>query len=85
MLDVACGTGLLLKWVIERVPAIEAHGIDASADMLAQARVVLSGQPRDCMSPVKRRSLWTGCGMAGCYAPMRNLLKRAKMRTEHEL
>jgi len=46
MLDVACGTGLLLKWVVERVPEIEGYGVDASADMLAQARVALSGQPQ---------------------------------------
>jgi len=46
VLDVACGTGILLKELLERVPAIEAYGADASADMLAQARIALKGQPR---------------------------------------
>jgi len=45
MLDVACGTGLLLKQLLERVPGMEAYGIDASADMLAQAREVLKDWP----------------------------------------
>jgi SAM-dependent methyltransferase len=45
VLDVACGTGVLLKQLIERVPDVEAYGVDASADMLAQARVALDGQP----------------------------------------
>ena len=38
VLDVACGTGLLLKQLLAQVPGIEAYGLDASADMLAQAR-----------------------------------------------
>ena len=46
VLDVACGTGILLKELLERVPGIQAYGADASADMLAQARIVLKGQPR---------------------------------------
>jgi len=41
VLDVACGTGLLLKQVLERVPDGEAYGVDASADMLAQAHAAL--------------------------------------------
>lgn len=41
VLDVACGTGVLLQHLLERVPGIEASGIDASADMLAQAREAL--------------------------------------------
>ena len=43
-LDVACGTGLLLRHVLERVPSMEAYGVDASADMLAQAREALKDQ-----------------------------------------
>ena len=35
VLDVACGTGLLLKQLLECVPDMEAYGIDARADMLA--------------------------------------------------
>ncbi len=45
MLDVACGTGILLKHLLEQVSDVEACGVDASADMLAQARDVLKGQP----------------------------------------
>jgi ubiquinone/menaquinone biosynthesis C-methylase UbiE len=46
VLDVACGTGLLLRHLLERVPSIEAYGVDASADMLAQAREALKDRPR---------------------------------------
>jgi ubiquinone/menaquinone biosynthesis C-methylase UbiE len=46
VLDVACGTGILLKELLERVPDIEVYGVDASADMLAQARIALKDQPR---------------------------------------
>jgi len=46
VLDVACGTGILLKELLERVPGIAGYGVDASADMLAQARIALNGQPR---------------------------------------
>src|SRR5213080_3610819 len=45
VLDVACGTGLLLKQLLERVADMEAYGIDASADMLAQAREALKDWP----------------------------------------
>jgi ubiquinone/menaquinone biosynthesis C-methylase UbiE len=45
VLDVACGTGILLKELLERVPGIEAYGVDASTDMLTQARIALKGQP----------------------------------------
>jgi ubiquinone/menaquinone biosynthesis C-methylase UbiE len=45
VLDVACGTGLFLKQILERAPMINAHGIDGSADMLEQARARLSGYP----------------------------------------
>ena len=46
VLDVACGTGILLKELLERVPGVEAYGVEASADMLAQARIALNGHPR---------------------------------------
>jgi ubiquinone/menaquinone biosynthesis C-methylase UbiE len=52
VLDVACGTGLLLKQLLAQVPNIEAYGLDASADMLAQARNALQDQPHmhlECM------------------------------------
>ncbi|SRR5712691_3529083 len=44
ILDVACGTGVLLKWLLEQVPGTEAYGVDASADMLEQAGAVLKNQ-----------------------------------------
>src|SRR6266550_3131579 len=45
VLDVACGTGLLLRHLLERVPDMEAYGVDASADMLAQAQEALKDWP----------------------------------------
>ena len=45
VLDVACGTGILLKQLIERLPDVEAYGVDASAEMLAQAHAALDSQP----------------------------------------
>ena len=44
VLDVACGTGILLKQLLALVPGVEAYGVDASADMLVQARIALKGQ-----------------------------------------
>ena len=44
VLDVACGTGILLKQLLALVLGIETYGVDASADMLEQARVALKGQ-----------------------------------------
>jgi ubiquinone/menaquinone biosynthesis C-methylase UbiE len=46
VLDVACGTGILLSQLLGRMPELEAYGIDASADMLAQARARLAGLPQ---------------------------------------
>jgi len=45
VLDVACGTGVLLKQLLEQVPGVEAYGVDASADMLEQAGAALKDQP----------------------------------------
>lgn len=45
ILDVACGTGVLLQQVIEQVPDAEAYGVDASKDMLGQAHASLKGRP----------------------------------------
>ncbi len=44
VLDVACGTGILLKQLLIQVPNIEAYGVDGSEDMLIQARMALKGQ-----------------------------------------
>lgn len=44
VLDVACGTGVLLCQILERVPESEVYGVDASADMLAQARALLGAR-----------------------------------------
>ena len=43
-LDVACGTGVLLGRLLDRVPGLDAYGVDASADMLAQARAALAAR-----------------------------------------
>jgi ubiquinone/menaquinone biosynthesis C-methylase UbiE len=45
VLDVACGTGLLLKRLFAKVPDMEGYGLDASTDMLAEARAALQGYP----------------------------------------
>lgn len=45
VLDAACGTGILLGHLLERVPGMEAYGVDASADMLAQAQEALKDLP----------------------------------------
>jgi ubiquinone/menaquinone biosynthesis C-methylase UbiE len=59
VLDVACGTGLLLKQLLAQVPGIEAYGLDASADMLAQAQAALQDQPH-----VHLECMQIGTGMA---------------------
>lgn len=46
VLDVACGTGVFLAQMLRHFPDLEASGIDASADMLAQARARLHGYPQ---------------------------------------
>jgi len=45
-LDAACGTGVLLRRMLERLPGLEASGFDASAAMLAQARAALADWPQ---------------------------------------
>jgi ubiquinone/menaquinone biosynthesis C-methylase UbiE len=46
VLDVACGMGILLKELLECMPGIEVYGVDASTDMLTQARIALKGRSR---------------------------------------
>lgn len=46
MLDVGCGTGVLLRRLLEWLPTLEAEGIDASADMLQQAQATLRAWPQ---------------------------------------
>lgn len=41
ILDVGCGTGLLLQSLAARLPLAELYGIDESQDMLNQARLLL--------------------------------------------
>ena len=53
VLDVACGTGILLKELLERVPGVEAYGVDASEDMLTQARAALKDKPHVYLERVK--------------------------------
>jgi ubiquinone/menaquinone biosynthesis C-methylase UbiE len=57
VLDVACGTGILLKQLLAQVPGVEAYGVDASADMLAQARMALKGQQH---AHLERAQIGTG-------------------------
>ena len=46
ILDVGCGTGLLLKRLAECFPDAELYGIDTSASMLEQAQRALINTPR---------------------------------------
>jgi ubiquinone/menaquinone biosynthesis C-methylase UbiE len=59
VLDVACGTGLLLKQILDQTPDLEVYGLDASADMLAQAQATLQDQPH-----VHLERMQIGRGMA---------------------
>ena len=59
VLDVACGTGILLKQILAQVPDLEVYGLDASADMLAQAQAALREQPH-----VHLERIQIGSGMA---------------------
>ncbi len=43
ILDAACGTGLLLKQLAHLIPCAELYGVDASEDMLTQARLSIKG------------------------------------------
>lgn len=45
VLDVACGTGVLLRSLANCLPGIELYGVDASAAMLAQAQRALQDIP----------------------------------------
>lgn len=53
LLDVACGTGILLRRLLDQVPSAEAYGVDASEDMLAQARAALKDKPHLHLECVK--------------------------------
>lgn len=53
VLDVACGTGVLLKLLAERFPEAELYGVDASADMLTQARRALKQFPHIHLTQAK--------------------------------
>jgi ubiquinone/menaquinone biosynthesis C-methylase UbiE len=45
LLDVCCGTGRLLDALARRLPEAEMDGVDASPDMLAQAKRLLDYRP----------------------------------------
>ena len=66
VLDVACGTGILLRQLLALVPGIEAYGVDASEDMLVQARMALKGQQH---VHVERAQIGTGETAGLPYAP----------------
>ncbi len=53
ILDVACGTGLLLKQLLSQVPEMEMYGLDASADMLAVAQSALQHEPYVQLEQIK--------------------------------
>jgi len=57
LLDVACGTGILIRRLLALLPDAEVYGVDASEDMLAQARAALKDQPQ---VHVERVSVGTG-------------------------
>ncbi len=44
VLDVACGTGVLLRKVLDRVPDAEAYGVDASAHVRLERAEVGAGE-----------------------------------------
>ena len=46
VLDVACGTGRLLELLSQQIPTLEGVGVDASQDMLVQARKTFPDQSR---------------------------------------
>jgi len=46
ILDAACGTGLLLQRLGQLIPDAALYGGDESQDMLAQAHLLLQGDPR---------------------------------------
>jgi ubiquinone/menaquinone biosynthesis C-methylase UbiE len=46
VLDVACGTGRLIELLSQRHPCLDAVGVDASQDMLTQARKAFRDQSR---------------------------------------
>src|SRR5215831_5501723 len=69
VLDVACGTGILLKELLGRVPGIEAYGVDASEDMLAQARAALKDQRH-----VHLERVLVGTGETGTFHMCRRAL-----------
>ncbi|GCE12387.1 class I SAM-dependent methyltransferase [Tengunoibacter tsumagoiensis] len=52
ILDVACGTGLLLQQFAILLPTAELYGLDASQDMLAQSHLLLGNNPRVHLSQV---------------------------------
>src|SRR5438876_3028317 len=53
LLDVACGTGILLQQLLAQLPDVEAYGVDVSEDMLAQAHIALKDRPNVHLERVK--------------------------------
>lgn len=53
ILDIGCGTGLLLQQLGKMIPDAELYGIDASAEMLTQAHHALSSYP--CVTLLQAR------------------------------
>jgi ubiquinone/menaquinone biosynthesis C-methylase UbiE len=53
VLDVACGTGILLQRLLAQLPDVEVYGVDVSEDMLAQAQIALKDLPNVHLERVK--------------------------------
>jgi ubiquinone/menaquinone biosynthesis C-methylase UbiE len=66
VLDVACGTGILLRRLAERLPDAEMCGVDASAETLEQARAALASHRHVSLSVV---TLGAGATAGLPYAP----------------
>lgn len=66
VLDVGCGTGVLLKWLLAHIAELDAYGIDASAAMLAQAALALKEWPH---VQLEQRKLSTEATAGFPYAP----------------
>jgi SAM-dependent methyltransferase len=61
VLDVACGTGIFLQKLLKHISNIEAHGVDASEEMLAQAHIALKSFPNvELKQMVVRRGVTAG-------------------------
>lgn len=66
ILDVACGTGVLLQYLLSQFPDAQVFGVDASADMLKQAQSALKGYP---FVDLQQATVGTGATSLPHYPP----------------